>query len=198
MYFDITGIILAGGKSSRMGNDKSFLKIGDKLIIELIADLMKSLFKEVIIITNTPDEYEFLELALYKDINAGKGVLGGIHSGLTHSKTEKNFLISCDVPLMKKEMIEYIINYKTEKLIIYCEAAGYHQPLIGVYKKNILAKIEKEIGGNNQAIDESFHHFLKKVDVEIIHPQELPYYNDELFFNVNNPDDYKYVSTKCD
>lgn len=198
MYFNITGIILAGGKSSRMGIKKSFLKLGDKLIIELIADLMKSLFKEVIIITNTPNEYEFLKLVLYKDIYVGKGVLGGIHSGLTHSKTEKNFIISCDIPLMSKEMIEYIINYKTGKSIIFCEAAGYHQPLAGVYKKNVIAKIEKEISGNNKAIDESFHHFLKKVNTEIIHPQELPFYNDELFFNVNNPDDYKYISSKCD
>jgi len=76
MYFDITGIILAGGKSSRMGNNKSFLKLGHKLIIELITDLMKSLFNEVIIITNTPNEYEFLKLVMYKDIYVGKGVLG--------------------------------------------------------------------------------------------------------------------------
>jgi molybdopterin-guanine dinucleotide biosynthesis protein A len=137
-------------------------------------------------------------LAMYKDVYAGKGVLGGIHSGLTNSKTEKNFIISCDIPLMTKEMIEYIINYKTEKSIIFCEAAGYHQPLAGVYKKNVIAKIEKEIGSNNEAIDKSFHHFLKKVNAEIIHPQELPFYNDELFFNVNNQDDYKYISSKYD
>ena len=99
---------------------------------------------------------------------------------------------------MKKEMIEYIINYKTAKPIIFCEAAGYHQPLAGVYKKNVIAKIEKEISGNNEVIDKSFHHFLKKVNAEIIHSQELPFYNDELFFNVNNPDDYKYISSKCD
>lgn len=196
MYFDITGIILAGGKSVRMGVNKSLLKLGDKLIIEHVVDLMKSLFKEVTIITNTPNEYEFLKLSLYKDIYIGKGPLGGIHSGLTHSKTEKNFIISCDIPLMTKEMIQYIVHYKTEKPIIFCEAAGYHQPLAGVYEKKIIAEIEKVIGSNNEVIDKSLHHFLKNVNAEIIHPHDLPFYKDELFFNVNNPDDYKFISSQ--
>ena len=68
MYSDITGVILAGGKSSRMGVNKSFLKLGNQTIIERIVDLMKSIFSEVIIITNTPDEYKFLNLPLYEDI----------------------------------------------------------------------------------------------------------------------------------
>ncbi len=193
MYSDITGIILAGGKSTRMGVNKSFLKIDEITIIERIAELMKSLFSEVIIITNEINEYEFLKLPLYQDIYKEKGPLGGIHSGLVNSKTEKNFFISCDIPLMTKEMIAHIVNYKTEKPIVFCEAAGYHQPLAGVYKKNVLPMIEEVLNRSKNANDNSLHLFLKKVDSEIIQPQNLEFYDDRIFFNVNNPEDYQYL-----
>ena len=196
MYFDITGIILSGGKSSRMGENKSLLKIGNKTIIERIVELMKDIFSENIIITNTPDEYKFLQLPLYEDIYKWKGPLAGIHSGLTYSKTEKNFVISCDTPLMTKEMIQYIVNFQTRKPIVFCRAAGYRQPLIGVYKKQIIIEIEKFLSDNDETTDKSFHHFLKKVNAEIIDPQDLLFYKDELFFNVNSPDDYTTILSK--
>jgi molybdopterin-guanine dinucleotide biosynthesis protein A len=195
MYSNITGVILAGGKSSRMGVNKSFLKLGNQTIIEHIVDLMKSIFSEVIIVTNTPDEYKFLNLPLYEDIYKWKGPLAGIHSALTHSQTEKIFVLSCDVPLMSKEMIEHIIEYKTDQSIVFCEAAGYHQPLVGVYSKKILSEIEKFIS-NNEMSDKSFHQFLKIVDAEIIHPEKLSFYKDEIFFNVNRPEDYEQLKLK--
>ncbi|MEJ5261293.1 MAG: molybdenum cofactor guanylyltransferase [Ignavibacterium sp.] len=192
MYTDITGVILAGGKSSRMGTNKSLLKFGNQTIIERIAELMKSIFKDVIIITNTPDEYKFLNLPLYEDIYKWKGPLAGIHSALTHSTTEKIFVLSCDVPLMTKEMIQYLVEYKSKKLVVFCEAAGYHQPLVGVYSKEILREIEKFLTAN-ELNDKSFHQFLKNVDAEIIHPEKLPFYKDEIFFNVNRPEDYNQI-----
>lgn len=189
MYSDITGVILAGGKSSRMGKNKSLLRIGNQTIIERISDLMKSIFSEVIIITNSPDEYKFLNIPIFEDIYKWKGPLAGIHSALVHSTTEKIFVLSCDVPLMSKEMIEYIIEYKSDKPIIFCEAAGYHQPLVGVYSKVILSEVENFIS-TTEVSDKSFHHFLKSVEAEIIHPEKLSFYKDELFFNVNRPEDY--------
>ncbi len=94
IYSDITGIILAGGKSTRMGENKSLLSLNGKTVIERVVDLMKSIFKEVILITNTPEEYDFIKIPKYKDIFEYKGPLAGIHSGLTHSNTEKKL---CDL-----------------------------------------------------------------------------------------------------
>lgn len=192
IYSEIIGVILAGGKSSRMGTNKSLLKLGNQRIIERIAELMKSIFTNVIIITNTPDEYKFLNLPLYEDIYKWKGPLAGIHSALTHSTTEKIFVLSCDVPLMSKEMIQYLVEYKSEKQVVFCEAAGYHQPLVGVYSKQILSEIEKFIS-DNELTDKSLHQFLKNIDTEIIHPEKLPFYKDEIFFNVNRPEDYSQI-----
>jgi molybdopterin-guanine dinucleotide biosynthesis protein A len=96
---------------------------------------------------------------------------------------------------MSKEMIEHIIEYKTDKSIVFSEAAGYHQPLVGVYSKKILSEIEKFIS-NNEMSDKSFHQFLKMVDAEIIHPEKLSFYKDEIFFNVNRPEDYELIVNK--
>lgn len=193
MYSDITGVILAGGKSSRMGTNKSLLKLGNQTIIERIVDLMRSIFSEVIIITNTPDEYKFLKLPFYEDIYKWKGPLAGIHSALTHSQTEKIFVLSCDVPLMTKEMIQYLVDYKSEKQIVFCEAAGYHQPLVGIYSKKILEGLETFLT-TNETDDKSFHKFLNDTAAEIINPTSLPFYKDELFFNVNRIEDYRKIT----
>lgn len=198
MYDDITGVILSGGKSMRMGVNKSFLKIGNQSIIERVLDLMKSIFQQNILSTNSTPEYEFLNLPMVKDVYKNLGPLSGIHSALLKSSTEKNFVISCDVPLMSKEMIEYLINYKTEKQILITRAAGYLQPLVGVYNKSILPSIEKILMQDSQStIDKrkhnSIHSLLENVQTEIIDPTSLSFYSDELFFNVNKPEDYKQI-----
>lgn len=195
MYTNITGVILAGGKSSRMGSNKSFLKFGNQTIIERIVDLMKSLFSEVIIITNSPDEYKHLNLPLFEDIYKWKGPLAGIHSALINSTTERVFVISCDMPLMTDEMIKYIIDYKSDKPVIFCKAAGYHQPLSGIYSKTVINKIE-DVLNSKQVSDKSFHQFLKSIDAEIIHPENLNFYTDDLFFNLNKIEDYNQLKLK--
>lgn len=195
MYNDITGVVLAGGKSLRMGVNKSFLKFRDSTIIEHILKLMKDIFEEVIIISNTPEEFALFKLPIYKDIYLQKGPLAGIHSGLIHAKNNKIFVLSCDIPLMSKEMIKYIIDYQSNKPVKICRAAGYLQPLVGVYSNTIIDAAEK-ILSENEAHDKSLHKFLKEVDTEIISPEGLDFYKDEIFFNVNSPEDYNSLIKK--
>ncbi len=203
MYKDVTGIILAGGKSTRMGENKALMKISGITFIERVANLMKSMFENVMLITNTPEEYEFLNLPAYKDVYAYKGPLAGIHSGLYHSTTEKNFIISCDIPLMTKEMIEYIISFKTDKPVTICKADGFIQQLAGVYSKSILDAAEKLL---KESIEEETRDKLQTkrrckvlslIDItgaEIINAEELPFYKEGTFFNMNRPEDYSKVT----
>ena len=85
MYKDITGIILSGGKSTRMGSNKSLLKVGNMTVIERVRNLLQGIFKNVILITNDPEDYKFLGLPMFEDVYRHKGPLAGIHSGLVHS-----------------------------------------------------------------------------------------------------------------
>ena len=205
MYKDITGIILSGGKSSRMGTNKSFLKVGDKTIIERVRDLMQGIFQDVILITNDPDEYKFLGLTMFEDVYKHKGPLAGIHSVLVHSSTEINFIISCDIPLITREMIKYLVDYKTEKLITIAKADGFIQQLAGKYSKTCLNAAEEIL--NEQLEAERRDNVQRKrrcnvlklidqVGAEIINAEELPFYNDNLYFNMNKTEDYNLLLKK--
>src|SRR5574338_1362657 len=206
MYNDITGIILCGGKSKRMGLNKSFLKIGDQTIIERTAKLMKGMFPRVLLLTNNPDEYKFLGLEIFEDIYKNVGPLAGIHSGLTYSATEKNFIISCDMPLITKDVIEFIINYKTDKLITITKADSFIQQLCGLYSKDILSETVKAI--EEEESEESLTNQLpkcgcrvlklvKELNAEIINIEsEYVGYLPGMFLNMNKPEDFEIVKEK--
>ena len=205
MYDDITAIILSGGKSIRMGTNKSFLKIGDKTVIERMRDLLQSMFKDVILITNEPGDYKFLGLPIYEDVFRHRGPLAGIHSGLKHSKTDLNFIISCDLPLLTKEMINYLIEYKTNKLITVAKADGFIQQLAGKYSKECLSPAEKILqevvnNENRNAVQKKRKcNVLSLIDLigaEIIPAESLPFYNEDLYFNMNRTEDYNLLLNK--
>lgn len=201
MYKDITGIILSGGKSSRLGRDKSFIKFGDRTLIEITVGLMKSVFENVIISTNSINEYSFLNCPLVEDKYKNAGPLAGIYSALLNSQSEKNFVISCDVPLMNQQMIEYFIKYDSNKDIIISKASGYLQPLVGIYKQSVLPIILKLLHQPVNQCNEikkniSLHSLIKLANTEIIDITSLPFYTEELFFNLNTHEDLKKLYMK--
>lgn len=201
MYKDITGIILAGGKSSRMGENKSLLDLGGKKVIERTADLMRSLFDKVILSTNTPNEFEFLKIQSFKDEFMSAGPLAGIHAGLKNSETENNFIISCDMPLMTEEMINYIIQFETDKPITVCRSEGFVQQLAGIYNKSVLPLIEKSLLESEEEIRNPNQKkrkckvlsLIDETDASIIDAEKLEFYFEDLFFNMNKPEDYKKI-----
>ena len=205
MYKDITSIILAGGKSSRMGRNKSFLKVGDKTIIERVRNLLQGIFQNVILITNDPEEYKILGLPMFEDVYKYKGPLAGIHSGLVHSATDINFIISCDIPFMTGKMIKYLVDYRTGKLITIAKADGFVQQLAGKYARVCLNEAENilkeqlEIESRNKIQEKRRCNVLKLIDrvgAEIIDAENLSFYKEDLYFNMNKTEDYKSVLQK--
>jgi len=195
LYKDITGIILSGGKSSRMGTNKAFLKLGNKYIIEILNNLMKRIFSKVILVTNEPELYGFLKIDMFEDVYKGKGPLCGIHSGLINSRTKNNFIISCDIPLITKQSIEFIIDYSSDKKIKVPFADGYVQQLCGVYTKSVLQEIEYIL--NQKQINPvkcSVLELVEKTQGEIIDiEKEMPGYESNAFLNLNDMTQYLYL-----
>ncbi len=205
MYNDITGIILSGGSSTRMGVNKSLLKIGSKTVIEHVLVLMESIFTNVILSTNNPEDYSFLGTQMFKDVYPHSGPLAGIHSGLVNSSRQKNFILSCDMPLMTKEMIDYIIQFKTDKPVTVAKSEGYIQQLCGLYDKSCAGFAEEIL--INEADNELRETEQKKrgcrvlrlidvVGAEIIDAESLSFYSPDLFFNMNKREDYEYALKK--
>ncbi|MBI5324993.1 MAG: molybdenum cofactor guanylyltransferase [Ignavibacteriae bacterium] len=200
MYNDITGIILAGGKSTRMGQDKSFLKFGYHTVIEHDAELMKSIFHDVIIITNEPDKYKILGFKCYEDIFKGIGPLGGIHSGLTNSENELNFVISCDIPFITKEVIEFIISQQENYDAVITKADGYIQQLCGLYRRKLIQQILQLVQTDSEVETRNNIQHKRKCKVlsliEMVNARIIDFeteyenYKPGTFFNINKPDDY--------
>lgn len=134
---DITGIILAGGKSSRMGRDKGFLKLNGKPFIQYSIDALKPLVSEIIIVSDNT-EYDVFGFMRINDLIKKSGPIAGIYAGLEASTTEHNLILSCDIPLINSDILKRLIDgidLKSE--IIQIESDGKTMPLIAIYKRQV-------------------------------------------------------------
>src|SRR3989338_6690686 len=137
----MAGIILAGGKATRMGPscDKAFLKIAGEPIIKRQLKVLKKIFKEVIIVTNSKDRYKGLKgVKMIPDILPERGPLGGIYSGLLASRDRYNFFVSCDMPFINEALIKHMIDTKDNYDIIIVKKDKKFHPLFGIYSKNCI------------------------------------------------------------
>ena len=134
---DITGIILAGGKSSRMGTDKGFLMLNDKSFVQYSIDALKPLVSEIIIVSDNPD-YNVFGYERIADAIKDAGPVSGICSGLQASKTEYNLVLSCDIPLITTEVLKQLVDAIDDTAeIIQAESHGKSMPLVAIYKKSV-------------------------------------------------------------
>lgn len=158
---NITAIILAGGKSRRMGRDKAFIKIGGKTFIERIIEMLKPLFREIIIVTNEPEKFKGLDVRIVRDIKPNCGPLSGIHSGLVYSKTELNFVVACDMPFLDCESIEFMCSKVNGYGGVLPKVKDRIEPLYAIYSKSLIPLLEEELKGD----DFTLHKILKRANI---------------------------------
>lgn len=145
----ITAFILAGGKSSRMGTDKGLVVFRRKKMVQHVIDVLKeSGFSTPIIVSNNMEYKEFGHEVI-EDVIKENGPLGGIYTALLHSKTEHNLIISCDVPLIKSEVIRLLLSkIESEAITVLCNDYQIH-PLIGVYHKRVVNDLKDHLDSKN-------------------------------------------------
>ena len=195
MRKDITGIILCGGKSSRMKTNKALLKFGDITTIEILTNRLNKIFNKVLISADSIKAYSFLNLSIVKDKYINKGPLVGIYSALKASKTEKNFIISCDMPLISIDIINYLTGFNSSKKILLPKVNGQIQKLCGVYSKSIIEEIKKLIlqSETDNKLKGSVHELIERVPTELIDVEPLLFYNQNMFLNMNSLEDYEQI-----
>jgi molybdopterin-guanine dinucleotide biosynthesis protein A len=195
MRKDITGIILCGGKSSRMQTNKALLKLNKTTVIEIVLNEMQKIFSDVLISTNDCDKFSFLKIPLVRDLIVNRGPLSGIYSALKESKTEKNFITTCDLPLINYHIIDYLVNISSNNEIIIPTINGLPQRLFGVYNKSLTTKIEEifSLSENDKTIKGSIYDLHQRAAVELIEIDHLPFYNKNMFMNMNTQEDYKTI-----
>ena len=142
MKNSITGIVLAGGKSSRMGSDKSELKFRNLTFIEHSIKALEGITSDIIIVSNN-EKHDSLGYTRINDVITDFGPVAGIYSGLLNSKTTYNIVLSCDIPLINTYTLQQLTNAIDSKSdIIQFEYQNKTTPLIALYTKNCLSKFK--------------------------------------------------------
>ncbi len=188
----ISAVILAGGKSSRMGENKALLKINNLSLIEKIYNIVAIFTNDIIISCNT-EEYNFLKSRKVHDLHHNCGAISGILAGLQQIKYQKSLIISCDVPLVNEKLINYIISNSKNYEATVVKHKNFLEPLIGVYDKQIINIIENQISNK----DYSINNLLKKLNINILTiDATIDFYEENLFLNINTPQDYQKLIDK--
>lgn len=141
----LTGIILCGGQSKRMGRPKAFLPFAGKTFIEHSLDMMSDVFDEVLLVSNNPDDFEHLSANLVRDIIPKRGPLVGILSGLLVAKHEHCFVAPCDMPLLNKELMLAMSEKRHQNDLLVYSCEGQLEPLLAIYSRNCIEALEQVI-----------------------------------------------------
>ncbi len=179
----ISAAVLAGGNSSRLGRNKALLPLQGATVIEKVIGEVRNCVKELCIITNSPDEYAHFGYSCYCDVLPGGGPLSGIHAALRHCATEYVLVVSCDIPLVKRELFEDLISALPGYDIVIFKHKHF-EPLCALYRRTCLPALEDLIAHGEYRIIDLFP--ILKVNV-------LRISSSEVFKNINTDADYDSV-----
>lgn len=183
----ISGVIQAGGKSTRMGRNKAVLEIGGKRLIDRLVDGLQQIFPEVIIVANTPELYDYLGVRVVPDVTPDKGSLGGIYTATAVAGYPLAFVMACDMPFFNPGLIRYLTTL-TEGWDAVVPYTDDWEPLHALYAKTCLPQMEHLIHSGTLKISRFFPHVrVRRVDREELHPYDPLGIS---FFNVNTPEEF--------
>lgn len=191
---DVTIGIMAGGKSSRMGRNKSFVKIDGKPMIEHVRDTVAPLAKETILITNTPDAYAFLNLPMFADAYQDHGPLAGIFTAVSQATTPHILIVATDMPWLNADLLHYLIQRRKEADVIVPRWHKFPEPLHAVYSKAILPAVQANLEAKRLKITG----FFGQVSVRFVEREEIERFdkNGRSFANINTPEELEEVRSK--
>jgi molybdopterin-guanine dinucleotide biosynthesis protein A len=190
---DTCSIILAGGKSLRLGHDKVFETVGNASLLQQVISRISPVCRNIIVVIS--GERSFPQLSRYSncrtvtDVFPGKGPLGGIYTGLVASDSTVNLVVACDMPFLNQKLLRYLIKLSTKYDLVVPQINGYSEPLHAVYKKSCIAPIEKLIKQENLRI----YDFYNSVKIRYVSDREIDKFDPghQSFFNINTTADLK-------
>lgn len=183
---EVTGIILAGGASSRMGKDKGLCEFKGKALINYAIEALLPLCSTILISSNNVDDYQGLGYEVVVDEYQGIGPIDGIYSTLKKSVTRHNLIISCDTPFLNTQLLEYVLaNSDDYDIVVPEHGNSFIEPLAAYYSSAIINNLKNTI----ESKDYKLMNFFNKVRFKKVKVDKLPEYSNKLFKNLNTPDD---------
>jgi molybdopterin-guanine dinucleotide biosynthesis protein A len=185
---NISGYILAGGKSSRMGTDKALLMFQNEPLLKHMIKLIEP-FCACVSISGQNSDYLVFGAEIVPDLFTDCGPIAGIYSTLCHSGSDWNLLVSVDVPFITDELLRYLISNIGEYDCVIPKHDLGVEPLIGLYHKQVIPVIEDMIKGG----DYKLINLVRKLNTRFLDCNSLIKSNSRLFMNINHPKDYQSI-----
>ena len=184
-----SAIILAGGRSSRMGQAKALLPFAGEPLITHIVRSLKELFAEVVVVVAPDQEIPALPVTLVRDEVAYQGPVSGIYHGLNAAQSDVSFVGSCDVPFLNRTLISYLCSQIRDHDVVVPYWEGRYQPLFAIYRKDVTSYLHAQLQrGELRPI-----FLFDKVRTRKIDEEEIRRFDPEglSFLNMNTPEDYE-------
>ena len=180
-----TSIILAGGKSSRLGRNKAFKTINDKNLVQHMVDRLSPLSKEIIIVTAQNEDFSYLSspsiLKTVADIYPNKGPLCGIYSGLAISSCPRATIVGCDMPFINVALLNYMNQLSPAFDVVVPHIGENIEPLCAIYSKNCLVPIHELLEHNELMISKLFSivkvRYIEEHEINRFDPEHLSFFN---------------------
>jgi FdhD protein len=171
-----------------MGSNKALLPYRGGRFIEAIHRQLAEIFEEVLVVTNNPEQYEFLPCRKVPDIFPGVGALAGIHSGLYHSSNQAVFTVACDMPYLNSDLIRNLAEQADPQGVIIPESPDGVEPLHAVYGKGCLEAMESSLKRGEKRIVS----FFPEVKIKRIRADQIASLDGSFcsFSNINTPEEY--------
>ena len=208
----VTGVILAGGQSRRMGENKALMQLGNDSLIGHVIHRMRLITDELLLVTNSPTEYAHLDVPMHGDILPSTGALGGIYTGLTHASHDAVLCVACDSPFLEPKLLAYLVSVLGEydAVMPYTYSSqqtpscqnkdiGVTNPshntqitlqtLCAAYSKRCLSIIESMLRDSELRV----HALQERAYLNRISPEIWKAFDPEgmSFFNINTPQDFE-------
>lgn len=181
-YPDVTGVILAGGKSRRMGTDKARLELSGLTLFERSLQLLQSFFATVVIAGDRPD-LASPEVPAIPDLYPGSA-LGGLHTGLVTATTDWIFVAPCDMPYPDARIIEVLLDNRSGVDAVVPKTAAGYEPVFALYHKNCLPQMEAMLEQSQFRI----YDFYQRIAIRYLEPPNLPDGWQRALININTPE----------
>ncbi len=182
LYPDVTGVLLAGGKSRRMGQDKANLKLNGESLFDRSLKLLQMFFAQIIIAGDRPDLAQ-TDIPCFADIHPGSA-LGGLHTGLKRANTEWIFVAPCDMPYPDPRIVDRLLANRAGVDAVVPRSPEGYEPVFALYHKNCLALMELMLSQNQFRI----YDFYQQIAIRYLDPPELPDGWRRSLININTPE----------
>ncbi len=181
-------VIQAGGRSSRMGEDKGLVPLAGRPMIEHVLTRVAGLGDETLITTNDPDSYDFLALPLVSDPEPGAGALPGLRTALKAAQGDTVLVLACDMPFVNRLLLEHMLEQSSNADVVVPRWNDNYQTLHAVYnRKRALKAVEQALAdGERRMIS-----FYPQLRVHVVEPEQIRQHDPQgrSFFNVNTPEE---------